>query len=116
MDKVAILLIKKGYGSQINRGDKWGDTPIHEAASRGLLHSKWMEKLPNNCIRSKQNRTNQFNSIEIKCWHFSGSEKVMEIFIKNGGNMDKPNVYGKTALHWAADKGDSFIFHIETIT
>lgn len=40
----------------------------------------------------------------------------MEIFIKNGGNMDKPNVYGKTALHWAADKGDSFIFHIETIT
>lgn len=27
------MLITKGYGSQINRSDKFGNTPLHGAAS-----------------------------------------------------------------------------------
>lgn len=65
--KVIKLLIEKDQKDQINAVDKWGDTSLHEAASRG-----WAD--------------------------------AMELLLQNGGEIDKKNIYGKTSLHWAAEK------------
>lgn len=68
-------LDEKGQRNQINSPDKWGDTSLHEAASRG-----WAD--------------------------------AMELLLQNGGEINKKNIYGKTPLIWAAEKGKfSYFFN-----
>lgn len=57
---------------------------------------------------------NLYGRIALKkhCISFLGNnDKLAELLIQNGADVNVVNVHGDTALNWAAKKGEKFDFH-----
>lgn len=47
---------------------------------------------------------------DINSFKFVGNEKIAEMLIKAGANVNKTDVVGETPLHWAASAGFKQVF------
>ena len=93
-------------GVDVNVTDKFGDTPLHDAASHG--HKEIVELLLN--AGANMNSKGFEDQTPLHLAALSGHTEVVELLIRAGADINMKNKYGRTALEMARDwKGEDVV-------
>ncbi|WP_353279010.1 ankyrin repeat domain-containing protein [Wolbachia endosymbiont (group B) of Longitarsus flavicornis] len=89
-------------GADINAEDKDGNTPLHNAASKGYLNvvKYLIEKGANLEAKDHDGRTPIYDA------SWNGHLDIVKCLIEKGVNVNATDKNGWTPLHWAASKGN----------
>ena len=99
-------LLDKNIPGFVGKQDVYGQTALHWAAGKGFeeIAKKLIDKMDDNEI-SIQKEENKYTALHLAV-QSNNIEIVQELLDKNiPGFVGKQDVYGQTALHWAAGKG-----------
>ncbi|XP_013391239.1 ankyrin repeat domain-containing protein 50 [Lingula anatina] len=88
-------------GAEVNAGNRYGRTPLHEAAQAG--HKDMVELLLER--GADPNITNEDGSTPLHLAACKGHEDNVKLLLDHGADPNITDKYGWAPLHWAAEKG-----------
>ena len=103
LGKVKALL--KGNPYLVFSKDKYGETPLHQAALWG--HQDVAELLL--AIKAEVNAKDNEGQTPLHWAAFGGDKAVAELLLASKAEVNAKDNHGKTALHWAASGGDKAV-------